>query len=113
MQDLEKNAGTKFRDVQIILDDAIVNAPDIGFHGTFWRGVTRDEFVVMAVFGCSIIHTDANGKFIGSESPLVKILRGDIDCGGDFFPQMPFGFEPVSEEKIQIISDWIDTQCPD
>ena len=102
---------TRFPDIQKILDDAVNNG-DIGRHGPFWRNTTRDEFVAKNVFGCPIIHTE-NGKFVGSKSQLVKILRGPIvDCNQKARPQMPFGFDPVLDEKIQIISDWIDAQCP-
>jgi hypothetical protein len=74
--------------------------------------VSRDEFVALDVFGCPIIHSEG-GTFVGPQSPLVKILRAPIDCQGESFPQMPFGFDPVAEDKIQTISDWIDAQCPE
>ena len=103
---------TKFADVQKILDEAVENQ-DIGVHGPFWRGVSRDEFVVTEIFGCPIIHKE-NELFVGPQSPLVKILRAPIECGGGDFPQMPAGIFPsVAEEKIQTISDWIDAQCPE
>ncbi|MDQ1558318.1 MAG: hypothetical protein QOD32_1378 [Pyrinomonadaceae bacterium] len=103
---------TKFADVQQILDEA-VEQQDIGIHGPFWRGVSRDEFVVKEIFGCLILHQE-NETFNGPQSPLVKILRARIECGGGSFPQMPAGiFSPIAEEKIQTISDWIDAQCPE
>jgi len=102
---------TRFPDIQKILDDAVENE-DIGRHGPFWRNVTRDEFVARIVFECPILHTE-NGKFVGSKSQLVTILRGAItDCKGKPKPQMPRNFPAVSAEKIQTISDWIDAQCP-
>lgn len=102
---------TKFPDIQKILDDA-VEGQDIVAHGPFWRNVTRDEFVVKKVFGCSIIFTE-NNKFVGAQSPLVQILKGPIECpAGKPRPQMPRGFPAVPPEKIQTISDWIDAQCP-
>jgi hypothetical protein len=102
---------TRFPDIQKILDDA-VNNEDIGRHGPFWRDTSRDEFVVKVVFGCPIIHTE-DGKFVGPKSQLVTVLRAGItDCNQKPRPQMPFGFDPLSEEKIQTISDWIDAQCP-
>ncbi|MEO6589725.1 MAG: hypothetical protein ABIP06_10505 [Pyrinomonadaceae bacterium] len=104
---------TTFTDIKTILDNAVNNASSIGVHGAFWRNVSRNQFVEMDIFGCQIIASDVNGNFTGAESPLVKILRGDINCGGNDFPQMPFGFKPVSEENIQLISDWIDAQCPE
>jgi len=102
---------TTFKDIQKILDDAIDNASAIGAHGTFWRDVTRDQFVGLNIFGCPIIYSQG-GMFNGPLSPLVKILRGPTNCQGLDFPQMPFGFNPVSKEKVQTISDWIDAQCP-
>jgi hypothetical protein len=102
---------THFPDIQKILDDAVENE-DIGRHGPFWRNVTRDEFVTKIVFGCPILHTE-NGLFVGAQSQLVKILRAAItDCNQKPRPQMPVGFPAVPAEKIQIISDWIDAQCP-
>jgi hypothetical protein len=107
----DKTQTTRFPDIQKILDDA-VNNEDIGRHGPFWRNTTRDEFVVKNVFGCPIIHTEG-GKFVGSKSQLVMVLRQAItDCNQRPRPQMPLGFDPVPPEKIQIISDWIDAQCP-
>ena len=111
MDDPKDTQPTRFADIQKILDEA-VNNEDIGRHGPFWRNTTRDEFVVKVVFGCPILHTE-DGKFVGPKSPLVKILSGPIeDCNQRARPQMPVGFDPVSPEKIQIISDWIDAQCP-
>jgi hypothetical protein len=102
---------TGFADIQQILDDAVENE-DIGRHGAFWRNVTRDEFVAKVIFGCPILHTE-NGKFVGSKSQLVTVLRGPInDCNQTPRPRMPFGFGAVPAAKIQIISDWIDAQCP-
>ena len=102
---------TKFPDIQKILDDA-VNNENIGRHGPFWRGVTRDEFVVKQVFGCPIIHKEGD-RFVGSESLLVKILRDPVeDCNTRLRPQMPVGFPALDEEKVNTIEKWIDDQCP-
>jgi hypothetical protein len=104
-------SATTFADIQRILDEA-VNNEDIGVHGPFWRNVSRDEFVAKEIFGCPIIHKEGD-QFVGPQSPLVRILRGPIECGGGDFPQMPAGFfPPLAEEKVQTISDWIDAQCP-
>jgi hypothetical protein len=102
---------TTFPDIQKILDDA-VEGTDILAHGPFWRGVTRDQFVVLKVFGCKIVFSD-NGTFVGAQSPLVQILRNPIECPASRpRPQMPVGFPAVPADKVQIISDWIDAQCP-
>jgi hypothetical protein len=106
-----KAVETKFPDIQRILDEA-VEGQDIGAHGPFWRDITRDEFVAKKVFGCQIIFSD-NGTFNGPRSPLVQILQAPIECPVDRErPQMPVGFPFVPAERIQIISDWIDAQCP-
>ena len=104
---------TKYSDIQNILEEAIQNSPSIGAHGTFWRNISRDEFVSKKVFGCQIIVRHGE-TFVGAESPLVKILRAPIVCEENDFPQMPAGgFDPLPEVKIQTISDWIDAQCPE
>ena len=106
-----KTVQIRYPDIQKILDDA-VEGQDIGAHGAFWRQLTRDQFVVKKVFGCSIIFSE-NGKFNGPRSPLVQILKAPIECPvGRQRPQMPVGFPPVAPEKVQTISDWIDAQCP-
>lgn len=111
MDNPKETQTTRFPDIQKILDDA-VNNEVIGRHGAFWRNITRDEFVAKIVFGCPILHTE-DGKFVGPKSQLVTILRGGItDCNQKLRPQMPVGFAALSAEKIQIISDWIDAQCP-
>lgn len=104
---------TKFADIQKILDDAVENE-SVGLpHGAFWRNVSRNDFVNLKVLGCPIIQNEG-GLFVGDRSLLVKILRGSVtDCNQRSRPQMPFGFDPVPAEKIQIISDWIDNQCPE
>jgi hypothetical protein len=112
MRDLTEDQMTKFSDIQKILDDAVEDGNVGPPHGAFWRGVTRDEFVIKKILGCPIIHSE-NGSFIGSKSQLVTILKGSItDCNQKSRPQMPFGFDPVADDKIQTISDWIDAQCP-
>jgi hypothetical protein len=99
---------TKFADIQKILDDA-VGSEILFTHGRFWQNKTRDEFVDFKIFDqCPIIK-----KYVGSQSPLVIILRGALNCDGADYPMMPEGLDPVPEKKIQIISDWIDNQCPE
>lgn len=104
-------AETRFPDIQRILDEA-VEGQHVGAHGPFWRDVTRDEFVAKRVFNCQIIFSE-NSTFVGPRSPLVQILQNAIECpAGRSRPQMPFGFPALPAEKVQIISDWIDAQCP-
>lgn len=87
--------------IQIFLDEA-VEGDDIGGHGPFWRGLSRDEFVAFQVFG--FVPLVAPGDPAGSN--LVKALRG-VD-----FPRMPFGYPPLPEERIQFIEQWIRDGCP-
>lgn len=111
----EVNTGaesTRYADIQRILDEA-VEGQEIGAHGPFWRELTRDQFVEKKVFGCQIIFSE-DGRFDGPRSPLVNILRGPLECPVERErPQMPVGFPAVPPERVQIISDWIDAQCPE
>jgi hypothetical protein len=105
------NGATRYADIQRILDDA-VGQTDLPTHGPFWRTLSRDDFVAHSVFGCRIIFSE-NDRFVGAQSPLVQILRAAIECPPSRRrPRMPRGLPPVPEEKISVISDWIDAQCP-
>lgn len=105
---------TTFKDVQKILDDAVENAASIGAHGKFWKDVSRDDFVKKAIYGCPILHSK-DGKYVGPESPLIRILKEQIkDCKEKTRPRMPAGgYNYLSSDKIATISDWIDDQCPE
>lgn len=103
----------KFAEIQKLLDDAIGNA-EIGEHGAFWRGITRDQFVAKRVFGRTVvIPGDGDG------SNLVKAFRGEAPFGSDIgtpggtIKRMPSRMKPVSPEDIARIVDWIDNGCPD
>jgi photosystem II stability/assembly factor-like uncharacterized protein len=108
---------TRFERVLQILDDAI-GGPNvnIGVHMAFWRGLTRDEFVAKNVFGVSLVVLNA-----GAASGLIKALKGETPFGVDLpdppagaqFSRMPAGLDPVSEEDIAFIEQWIDDGCPD
>lgn len=101
-----------FADIQAILSEAVDNDPVGPPHRAFWRGVSRDQFVKTEVFGCPILHREG-GQYVGPKSLLVRILRGDTeDCKDVSRPQMPYGYDPISADKIKTISDWIDDQCP-
>ncbi len=105
-----------FQRVQEILDLAI-GGPDagIGRHGPFWRDVTRDEFVVMKVFGKPVVSLGD-----GAASNLVRALKGEAPFGRDLpvpppgatIKRMPVGFDPVPEAAIAEIERWIDDGCP-
>ena len=107
---------TTFERVVQILDDAIGGAnANIGVHGAFWRGKTRDQFVALKVLGKQLL---VIGN--GSQSNLIKALRGDAPFGSDLanppagatIPRMPDGLPPVTAADIGFISGWIDAGCP-
>ncbi len=99
-----------------ILNNAI-GGPDvnIGVHGAFWRGLTRDQFVARKVFGLPLV---AIGN--GAGSNIVKALRGETPFGVDLdppapnaqFSRMPAGLAPVAPADIDFIKTWIDDGCP-
>jgi photosystem II stability/assembly factor-like uncharacterized protein len=108
---------TRFDQVVQILNTAVggVAAP-VGFHGPFWRNVTRDQLVAKKVFGLPLI---ALGN--GASSNLVKALKGEAPFGADLpnpppdatFNRMPSGRAPVAAADIAFIQKWIDDGCPE
>ncbi|HEV7402535.1 MAG TPA: YCF48-related protein [Chthoniobacteraceae bacterium] len=108
---------TRYEHVIEILDQAIGGPQSqIGVHGAFWRGLTRDQFVVKVVRGLPLL-TLADG----AGSNLVKALKGEAPFGADLptpppgarFSQMPAGFPPVAGPDIAFIQQWIDDSCPE
>jgi photosystem II stability/assembly factor-like uncharacterized protein len=108
---------TRYERVQQILDESI-GGPDaqIGVHGAFWRGKTRDEFVAMLVRNRQLLVVGD-----GAGSNLVKALKGEVPFGADVenpppgasLSRMPAGFNPASPEHIAFIQKWIDAGCPE
>jgi photosystem II stability/assembly factor-like uncharacterized protein len=106
---------TRFQKVVQILDDAVSgpSAP-VGFHGAFWRGVSRDVFVAKKVFGLPLVTIGD-----GAGSTLVKALKGETPFGADLgnpeadFNRMPSGLAPVPAADITFIKTWIDEGCPE
>ena len=108
---------TRYERVMQILDEAI-GGPNvnIGVHGAFWRGLTRDQFVAKKVFNRDLVIVGN-----GSASNLVKALKGESPFGVDLpnpppgaqFSRMPAGLSPVSEADIAFIQTWIDDGCPE
>ena len=94
---------TRFNTVKKILDQGIEGAAQIGGHGTFWRGKTRDEFVETTVFDFHPLLVIGDS----ASSNLIKALKGDG------FTRMPSGYPPIPDEQIEFISDWIDDGCPE
>jgi photosystem II stability/assembly factor-like uncharacterized protein len=108
---------TRYERVKQILDEAI-GGPDvnIGVHGAFWRGLTRDQFVAKKVFNLDLVAVGS-----GSAANLVKALKGEAPFGADLpnpppgarFSRMPAGLPPVSDADIAFIQTWIDDGCPE
>jgi hypothetical protein len=102
----ERN-GTTFLEVQKWLDEAVGGpSADVGTHGPFWRGKTRDEFVGMQIYGRRLI---VLGN--GPASNLVVALRGLDPFDGTTYPQMPAGMDPMPSERIDKIERWITDGC--
>lgn len=101
-----------FHDIQAILDRAI-DGGEIGAHGAFWRGVTRDQFVALGPYGYPVVKLKD-----GANSNIVKALKGQTPFGNDVntpnatMPRMPAGMDPVAPADIATIQDWIDHNCP-
>lgn len=103
----------RFEKVQQILD-ASVGGPTapVSFHGPFWRGMSRNDFVAHKVYGLPLIVVGD-----GAGSNLVKALKGETPFGADIgnpdadYNRMPSGRLPVSTEDIAFIELWIDEGC--
>lgn len=108
---------TRYERTIQILDNSI-GGPDfeIGNHGAFWRGLTRDQFVVKKVKTLDLVILGN-----GSSSNLVKALKGEAPFGNDLpnplagaqYPRMPAFSEPVPDIDIAFIQKWIDDNCPE
>ncbi len=90
----------RFSRIKVFLDESI-EGQNIGAHGPFWRGTSRDEFVNLEVFNTAVVTIGD-----GANSALVRALRGDG------FPQMPRGFNPMPAERIRFIEKWINDGAP-
>lgn len=99
--------------VQQALDRAINGMASIGAHGTFWRTLTRDEFVVKKIFGKQLV-------LVGdpANSNVVKALRGltpfgsDTGTAGATLRRMPAGLPAMADADILLIENWIKQGCP-
>jgi hypothetical protein len=102
-----------FREVVDILDEA-VGGPEtqVGLpHRAFWRGITRDQFVAKKVLGRPLLVVGD-----GAHSNLILALKGQPPFGDDpdaEFPRMPVGFDPVGDDTILSVEQWINDGCPD
>ena len=108
---------TRYERVLQLLDEAI-GGPNvnIGVHGAFWRGLSRDQFVAKHVFNRALVVVGN-----GAASHLVKALKGEAPFGADLptppsgaqFSRMPAGMPPVAAATIAFIQTWIDHGCPE
>lgn len=91
--------------------DAAVNGPETEVgppHYAFWRNVTRDEFVATELLGHPIL---VSGD--GAHSNLILSLKGEAPFGPNGeIPRMPVGFDPMPDESIHALEQWIDNGCP-
>ena len=90
----------RFSQIKVFLD-AAVNGEQIGRHGPFWRGMSRNEFIALPVFGLPILIVGD-----GAGSNLIRALRGQG------LPRMPAGFPNMPNDRIAFIESWIDDGCP-
>lgn len=103
----------RYQKVFEILDSAVGGpTASVGFHGAFWRGHTRDQFVARKVIGLPLVVVGD-----GANSNLVKALKGETPFGADSgnpnadFNRMPSGRPPVATADIDFIKKWIDEGC--
>ncbi len=103
----------RFAEIQQLLDAAI-GGVEIGAHHAFWRGITRDQFVIKKVFGRAVVNPGN-----ADDSNLVKALRGeapfglDIGTPGATIARMPARMNPMAPEDITCIVNWINEGCPE
>jgi hypothetical protein len=105
----------RFDKVLDILDSA-VNHETIGKHGNFWRNKTREQFIVLKVFG-KVLIVPGNS----ADSHIIKAMRGLSPFGLDtdnpppdaIFDRMPDARPAVPELSIRFIEKWINDGCPD
>src|SRR4051812_24535450 len=108
---------TQFDQVVQYLEDS-VGKNDIGAHGNFWRGLTKDQFTQFIVSVPINVPLLTIGN--GDGSNLIKALKGELPFGknigvaGAAFNQMPDTeqYPPMPPEQIDSIKQWIDAGCP-
>jgi len=104
-----------YQKVLSILDQSIGGTNvNIGAHGAFWRGLTRDQFVTKKVYGKDLVMVGQ-----GAQSNLVKALKGEAPFGNDLpspppgaiYPRMPEDMSPVADADVAFIQTWIVQGC--
>lgn len=83
----------------------------VGFHGAFWRGKTRDEFVATGPISnvTPVVPGDSEA------SGIIHALRGTgpFDPETGRIPQMPPFGPNLAEDSIAVLARWIDAGCPE
>lgn len=122
-------AETRFEQVLQILRDA-AGGREAAYGGLRLWDFSREEFLAAKLYGVRLIapgqdspptspssccshEAGAPGASSrGGRSGLVQGLRGESPFDGSQFPPLPWGGSPVAAEQVQLISDWIDDDCP-
>jgi len=125
MTSIVNNKESRFAKVQRILDEAAgKSSADYGGLGRFW-GRSHAEFLKTVVHGIPMIapveeksksccgtSTSDGGKTRADRSGLIQGLRGETPFDGMTFPRLPWGGNPLSDDDIGFIADWINDGCP-
>jgi hypothetical protein len=108
---------TQFEQVVLYLENS-VGGNDLGAHGNFWRGLTKEQFTkyIVSVNVSVPLLTVGNG----AGSNLIKALKGELPFGknigvaGAAFNQMPDTeqYPPMPSDQIDFIRKWVDDGCP-
>ncbi len=128
----EENRTTGYDQVREILDAAAGGSlADYDGLGRFWH-LPLAELKELRLEGVRLIAppesaahcccsgaaaSDTNGSSThpgrGAASGLIQGLRGEPPFDGSHFPRLPWGGQPVTEEDVRRISDWIDDGLPE
>lgn len=116
---------TRFDQVRQILREA-ADGNEKAFGGLRLWDLSHEQFIESSLHGIRLIAqkqistshsccstSSAEEEMRGASSPLIKGLLGAPPFDGSQFPQLPWGEKPIDERDIQLISDWIDDDCPD
>ena len=106
--DLIQIESGRFKRVQHILEEATGTASPVhSGKGRFWN-MDLDEFKSLTIYGINVIEEND-----GSNSGLVKALKGEPPFGEGGMPRMPMNLPPVSNENVAFIENWINEGCPE
>jgi len=100
---------TDFQKVVLILEEA-VRGFDIGAHGGFWDGITRQQFLAGGLHPLvpTLVKQNPDGTFDPDASALIIRLEHP-----DARRRMPRQRPQVADERLQFIRRWIQGGCPD